>query len=141
MSRKVIIVAIVAVALAGGGAAWLILSKPALPPGFAGVNGRLEAKQVDIATKYPGRIKEVLADEGDTVNEGQVIATMDTEPLEAELRNAEAKIREADDNRRTALAEVTVKKAELNYSNKQYRRSKELVARGAVSEQEADIDL
>jgi hypothetical protein len=61
MSRKVIIVAIVALALVGGGAAWLILSKPALPPGFAGVNGRLEAKQVDIATKYPGRIKEVLA--------------------------------------------------------------------------------
>jgi len=66
---------------------------------------------------------------------------MDTEPLEAELRNAEAKIREAEDNRRTAFAEVTVKKAELTYSDKQYRRSKELVVRGAVSEQERDIDL
>ena len=84
--RKVILVAIVAIALAGGVAAWLILSKPALPPGFAGVNGRLEAKQVYIATKYPGRIKEVLVDEGDTVDEGQVVATMDTEPLEAQLR-------------------------------------------------------
>jgi multidrug efflux pump subunit AcrA (membrane-fusion protein) len=78
MSRKVIIVAIVALALAGGGAAWLILSKPALPPGFAGVNGRLEAKQVDIATKYPGRIKEVADDEGDTVDEGQIVATVET---------------------------------------------------------------
>src|SRR6201988_3092635 len=141
MSRKVIIVAIVALALAGGGAAWLILSKPALPPGFAGVNRRLEAKQFDIATKHPGRIKEVLADEGDTVNEGQVVATMDTEPLEAQLRQAEAQIREAQDNRRTAQAQVVVKKAELAYSDKQYRRSKELVVRGAVSEQEADIDL
>ena len=73
------------------------LQTPTLPPGFAGVNGRIEAKQVDIATKYPGRIKEVLADEGDTVDEGQVVATMDTEPLEAQLRNAEAKIREAED--------------------------------------------
>ena len=141
MSRKVIIIAIVALALAGGGAAWLILSKPALPPGFAGVNGRLEAKQVDIATKFPGRIKEVLADEGDTVDEGKVVATMDTEPLEAQLRQAEAQIREAQDNRRTAQAEVVVKKAELAYSDKQYRRSKELVVRGAVSEQERDIDL
>ena len=141
MSRKVIIVAIIALALAGGGAAWLILSKPALPPGFAGVNGRLEAKQVDIATKYPGRIKEVLADEGDTVDEGQIVATMDTEPLEAQLRQAEAQIREAQDNRRTAQAEVVVKKAELVYSDKQYKRSKELVVRGAVSEQEMDIDL
>src|ERR1700739_4175388 len=141
MSRKVIIVAIVALALAGGGAAWLILSKPALPPGFAGVNGRLEAKQVDIATKYPGRIKEVRADEGDTVDEGQIVATMDTEPLEAQLRQAEAQIREAQDNRRTAQAEVVVKRAELVYSDKQYKRSKELVVRGAVSEQEMDIDL
>jgi HlyD family secretion protein len=141
MSRKVTIIAVVLVILAGGGAAWLYFSKPALPPGFAGVNGRIEAKQVDIATKYPGRIKEVLADEGDTVEEGQTVATMDTEPLEAQLRNAEAKIREAQDNRRTAQAEVVVKKAELSYSTKQYRRSKELVVRGAVSEQERDIDL
>jgi HlyD family secretion protein len=141
MSRKLILIAIAIVAIGGGAVAWLILSKPGLPEGFAGVNGRLEAKQVDIATKYPGRIKEVLADEGDTVDEGQVVATMDTEPLEAELRNAEAKIREAEDNRRTAFAEVTVKKAELTYSDKQYRRSKELVVRGAVSEQERDIDL
>jgi HlyD family secretion protein len=141
MLRKVILSSAIAVAIIGGVAAWLIFSKPALPPGFAGVNGRLEAKQVDISTKYPGRIKEVLADEGDTVDEGQVVATMDTEPLEAELRNAQAKIREAEDNRRTALAEVVVKKAELTYSDKQYKRSQGLVARGAVSEQERDIDL
>jgi HlyD family secretion protein len=141
MLKKVILVAVAAIAITGGIVAWLILSKPTLPPGFAGVNGRIEAKQVDIATKYPGRIKEVLADEGDTVDEGKVVATMDTEPLEAQLRNAEAKIREAEDNRRTALAEVVVKKAELTYSDKQYRRSKELVVRGAVSEQEMDIDL
>jgi HlyD family secretion protein len=128
MLRKVVLVAIAAVAIAGGVAAWLILSKPALPPGFAGVNGRLEAKQVDIATKYPGRIKEVLAEEGDTVDEGHVVATMDTEPLEAQLRNAQAKIREAEDNRRTAQAEVVVKRAELAYSDKQYKRSKELVS-------------
>jgi HlyD family secretion protein len=141
MSRKLIFIGIVAVVAGGGAVAWLILSRPALPPGFAGSNGRLEAKQIDIATKYPGRIKEVLADEGDTVNAGQVVATMDTEPLEAQLRNAEAKIREAEDNRRTALAEVTVKQAEFAYSDKQYRRSKQLVVRGAVSEQEAEIDL
>src|SRR4029077_6959537 len=58
-----------------------------------------------------------------------------------QLRQAEAQIREAQDNRRTAQAEVVVKKAELTYSDKQYTRSKELVIRGAVSEQERDIDL
>src|SRR5882724_439422 len=123
MSRKIILIGIVAVVAGGGAVAWLILSKPALPPGFAGGNGRLEAKQIDIATKYPGRIKTVLADEGDTVDAGQVVATMDTEPLEAQLREAEAQTVEAQDNRRTALAEVAVKRSELAYANKQYTRS------------------
>lgn len=141
MSRRLIAIVAAAVAIGGGVVAWFIFSKPALPPGFAGGNGRLEAKQVDIATKYPGRIKQVLADEGDTVDAGQVVATMDTEPLEAQLRQAQAQIREAQDNRRTALAEVTVKQAEFAYADKQYKRSKDLVTRGAVSEQERDIDF
>jgi len=66
---------------------------------------------------------------------------MDTEPLEAQLRAANAKIREAQDYRNTALAEVNVKQTELEFADKQYKRSKELVVRGAVSEQERDIDL
>lgn len=140
MSRRLIALVAAAVVIGGGVVAWFVFSKPALPPGFAGGNGRLEAKQVDIATKYPGRIKEVLADEGDTVDAGQVVATMDTEPLEAQLRQAQAQIREAQDNRRTALAEVTVKQAQFAYSDKQYKRSAQLVTRGAISEQERDID-
>ncbi len=141
MSRKLILGAIMVATVGGAVIAWLILSKPLLPPGFAGGNGRLEAKQIDIATKYPGRIKTVLADEGDTVDAGQIIATMDTEPLEAQLRAAQAQIVEAQDNRRTALAEVSVKRSELAYADKQYKRSRDLVVRGAVSEQERDIDL
>lgn len=141
MSRKLVFSAVIIIAVVAGAAAWLILAEPALPPGFAGANGRLEAKQIDIAAKYPGRVKTILADEGDTVEAGQIVATMDTEPLEAQLRNAEARIREARDNQRTALAEVAVKQSELAYYDKQYKRSKELVVRGAVSEQERDIDL
>src|SRR5215831_15918064 len=56
---------------AGGVAAWLIFSGPKLPHGFAGGNGRLEANQVYVASKYPGRVLEVLFNEGDTVDAGQ----------------------------------------------------------------------
>src|SRR5215470_11457081 len=141
MSKKLIFITAAVVVIGGGAIAWVVLSKPALPPGFAGSNGRLEAKQVDIATKYQGRIAEVLADEGNTVDAGQIVARMDTQPLEAQLRNAEANIRQEEDNRRTAQADVVVKQAEFTYSTKQYNRSKELVGRGAVSEQERDVDL
>jgi len=34
---------------------------------LAGGNGRLEANEIYVATKYPGRIKEIMFDEGDTV--------------------------------------------------------------------------
>ena len=141
MSKKQLILVFAVLVIAGGAiAAWLILSKPGLPPGFAAGNGRLEAKEVDIAAKYPGRLKTVLVDEGDTVDTGQVVATIDTEPLEAQLRSAEAQIREAQDNLRTAQAEVRVKQAEYDYSAKQYKRSQALVTSGAVSQQELDVD-
>ena len=140
MSKRLITIVVLAVVVAGGVAAWVVFSKPALPPGIVGGNGRLEAKQVDVATKHQGRIKEVLADEGQMVDQGQIVARMDTEPLEAQLRNAEAQTREAQDNRNTALAQVSVKQAEFAYSDKQYKRSAQLVTRGAVSEQERDID-
>jgi HlyD family secretion protein len=42
---------------------------------------------------------------------------------------------------RTAQAQVRVKKSELDYAEKQYKRSKQLVTTGAVSGQEADVDL
>ncbi len=141
MSRKLILIAVAGVIAAGGLTAWLLLRTPGLPPGFAGGNGRLEAREVDVAAKYSGRLKTVLADEGDTVEAGQVVATIDTEPLEAQLRSSRAKIREAQDQLRTALAEVRAKQAEWVYADKQAKRSKALVKGGAVSEQEAEVDI
>ena len=140
MSRRLILIVIVVIAVGGGIAAWMILSKPALPPGFAGGNGRLEAQEIYVSTKFPGRIKDVLFDEGDTVEAGQVVARMDTEALEAQLREAEAQVTSAEDSRNVALAQVRVKDAAYSYAAKQYARSKELVGKGAVSQQEAEID-
>lgn len=128
------------IAAAAGTAAWIYFSKPDLPPGFVASNGRLEANQLFIAARRPGRVKDVLFDEGDTVEAGQVVARMDTESLGAELRAAEAKSTEAEDSRKVALAEVAVKRAKLGYTEKQYKRSQELVTKGAVSQQEAEID-
>jgi HlyD family secretion protein len=124
----------------GGGVAWYLLSQPALPAGFAAGNGRLEATQIYVASKYPGRVKDVLFNEGDTVETGQVVARMDTTALEAQLREAQAQIKAAQDGRRVSLAQVAVKQADYNFAEKQYARSKELVTRGAVSGQEAELD-
>jgi HlyD family secretion protein len=143
-----ILIIVGVVVVAGGLVAWLLLSKPKLPPGFFGSNGRLEATELYVSAKYPGRIKEVLFNEGDTVEAGQVVARLDTEPLEEQLNQAlaqitaaEAKIKEAQQNRNYVLAQVKAKQAEAVYTRKQYERSQELVPQGAVSQKEAEIDL
>ncbi len=140
MRKRTILIAAAAVVAVGGAAAWFILRKPALPPGFAGGNGRLEATQVFVSTKYPGRIAEVLYNEGDTVQAGQVLARMDTSALQEQLNAQVAKIREAEASRNVALADISVKRANYNYADTQYGRSKYLVTRGAVSQQEAETD-
>ena len=138
--KRILYLAIGAGAAAGGVLAYTILTAPALPPGFAGGNGRLEANQLYVATKYPGRIAEILFNEGDTVEAGQVVARIDTSALDAQLRQAQAEIVEARDRRNTALAQVQVKQADNNYAQKQAERSTQLVKTGAISEQEAEVD-
>jgi HlyD family secretion protein len=127
------------VAIAGV-AAWWIFSPPALPAGFSAGNGRLEVNQIYVASKYPGRVAEVLFNEGDTVNAGQVVARMDTAALEAQLREAEAQVQAAKDAWASARAQVDVKSAQYDYAAKQDARSSQLVRTGAVSGQEAEID-
>ena len=138
--RKLILICLVVLAVGVGIVLWWVFSRPKLPPGFAGGNGRLEMQQYDVSTKWPGRLTKVLVDEGDTVDKAQVVATVDTEPLEAQLRSSEAKIKQAQDDLRTAQARIQAKQAELAYNTGEYKRSKQLVTRGAVSQQEADLD-
>jgi HlyD family secretion protein len=140
MSKRAGYATLAAILAGAGVAAWYIFSPPALPAGFAAGNGRLEANEIYVATKYPGRVSTILFNEGDTVEAGQVVARMDTSALDAQLRQALAQITEAEDSRRVALAQVAVKQADYNYADKENERSRQLVTRGAVSQQEAEID-
>lgn len=44
--------------------------------GFVQGNGRIEAVEIDVATKVAGRVDEILAREGEFVKAGQVVARM-----------------------------------------------------------------
>jgi HlyD family secretion protein len=139
-SRRTIYIASLAGLAAAGAIGWYILSPPALPPGFAAGNGRLEANEIYVATKYAGRVRTILFNEGDTVEAGQTVARMDTSALDAQLRQEEAQILESENSRKVALAQIAVKQADYNYAQSQNQRSQQLVTRGAVSGQEAEID-
>ncbi|HEX6119616.1 MAG TPA: biotin/lipoyl-binding protein [Dongiaceae bacterium] len=88
-------IAIVAVVAGAGFLAWQSLKPAGLPDGLASGNGRIEAVEIDVAAKTPGRIKEILANEGDFVTAGQILARMDTAVLEAQRREAEAQLQQA----------------------------------------------
>lgn len=43
---------------------WQVLKPADLPEGIVSGNGRIEAVEIDISAKAPGRIREIVADEG-----------------------------------------------------------------------------
>ena len=53
-----------------------------LPEGMYVGNGRLEATEVQVASKTPGRLAEVVVDEGDKVTKGQALAVMEAMKME-----------------------------------------------------------
>src|SRR5690606_14648965 len=91
---------------------WNEMQPATLGDAFASGNGRIEATEIDIATKHAGRVIEILASEGDFVTVGQAIARMDTEVLEAQLAEADAQLRKSQSVERTAEAMVTLRESE-----------------------------
>lgn len=148
------LIVIALVAVVGGYLAWKEFFSSALPPGIASGNGRVEAVEIDIATKIAGRIKEIYVDEGDFVTAGQVVARMDTAQLEAQRRQAQAQFHRAQIGVDTAKSLVTQRKAEktaavavvaqreaeLDAAESKFKRSEELVKTNVVSQQTLDDD-
>lgn len=135
-----LMVAMLVIAVAAGLYAWKRLTPAPLPPGFAVSNGRLEARQVEIATKLAGRIEAVLAREGDFVEAGQIIARMDTSTLRAQLQEARANVARARTAVDTSAAVVEQRRSELELAGRTLKRSQELVKGGFISSEKLDAD-
>jgi len=139
-TKLIIILVILAAVGVGGWVLWNKAQDSGLPPGIATGNGRIEATEYDIATKRAARAAEVLVDEGDMVEAGQILARMDTEDLDAQLRQAKAVLREARESKRYAQAIVVQRESELVYAKTQLKRSLSLVKQGHVSKEQVDQD-
>src|SRR4051794_10825062 len=109
-----LIVAAIVVLAGIGYYAWRTFANPGLPEGIASGNGRIEATEIDVAAKIPGRIGEILVREGDFVTVGQVLVHMNTDQLEAKRRQAQAELRRAQIGIDTAKSLVVQRDAERN---------------------------
>ncbi len=141
-NRAKYLVAGTLVLLAGGGfVLWKSLQVEELPPGFASGNGRIEATEVDVATKAPGRVEAVLVKEGDMVEAGQVLAQMDAAVLRALLQEAEAWQRQAEGERNVSIAIAKRREAEHALAQKDLDRAVPLAKQNAISQQKLDTDV
>ena len=115
-----------ALALVGGGYLyWNSQMTARVPTGLASANGRIEVERVDIAAKLAGRVAEIRVKEGDFVQQGAIIAQIDTAELRAQLAAAKASVQRAVAAIARAEAEIAIREAEHNLSELEMRRAKE----------------
>lgn len=117
-------------------------------------NGRIEATEIDIASRTSARIKEIVVQEGDYVKAGEILVYMDTDVLNAQQREVQGKLLQANNfvavkqstliqrKSEKIVAEAVLKQreAELVVAEKRWNRSLKLVSEGAASQQVADDD-
>lgn len=137
--RSIVLAALVVLVVAVGGSYYYYKStQRTLPPGIAFGNGRIEADEIAIATKYAGRIAEIKFQEGDLVKPGQVLARMDTSELEASERAAAGAVAQRTKDADAARAQIKVRQSELDLANSELKRGQVLVTRDAISRQRVE---
>jgi HlyD family secretion protein len=103
MRRRIIPILILLV-LAGG--AYVLTSRAEAQSGALTASGTIETTDVTVAPEAGGRVLNVLANEGDTVQAGQVIIQMDDSLLKAQLVQTQQSV---------AAAQASLKAAQANY--------------------------
>ena len=154
LKTKLIPILIVAAVALAGYYGWSRL-KPAGPgAGFVSGNGRIEATEVDVATKLPGRVDDIMVAEGEFVTAGQPLAKMQVQSLEAQrdearaqhqqlinaVASAEAQVAARASDKAAMQALVAQRESELDAAQRRLVRSETLAREGATSRQELDDD-
>ena len=137
------IVGAIVLALGGLGAYFLLSGgdgRP-VPRGIVSANGRIEAVQVDVATKIPGRIESIAVSEGDLVKKGDEVAQIDTAQLQAQLLRAEADVARAESQVAQADAQIAQVEAQLKLAERELQRASTLREQGHTSQETYDTRL
>jgi HlyD family secretion protein len=129
--RAVLLVLLLAIgAGAGIGWVWWQQHQTLLPPAIAYGNGRLEADEIDIDTKFASRIAKLFVDEGDMVAAGQVVAMMDTQDLQASLKKSKALVEMGQRALDEAKANLVQQQTQVKLAQQELDRTSALVPKG-----------
>ena len=154
-SKKKWIVACAVVVVIGIALAVWIKMKPSGPGvGFVSGNGRVEATDIDIATKLAGRVLNIMVNEGDFVKAGQPLAQMQVDVLDAQrdearaqsaqavtaVASAEAQVAARNSDTASTQAVVGQRASELDASQRRLARTESLATNGVATLQDLDDD-
>src|SRR5215469_10205316 len=94
--------------------------------------------KVEVKSKASGIVKKLMVDAGDRVKQGQVLAELDKEELQAQVRGDEAQLSAAEANLRAAEADVERGKVDAEGVDvptlqRAYERAKSMASEGVVS--------
>jgi HlyD family secretion protein len=131
---------LLAVLLLGGAAGgarlyWLRHIQVQIPLSISWSNGRLESDEIDISTKFAGRLAELDADEGDTVDAKQVVARMDTQDLAVLLKKAQAQVELAQKALDETNANVIQQQTQVTLASQEMERTRSLLQNGYATKE------
>ncbi len=106
-----------------------------LPDGIDKAEGRIEATQVDVSSKYPGQLAEISVEEGTRVAIGQVIGRVSSPEFEAQLRAAQSDLQAAQDGLAGAESEIASRRSALEFAKSDFERGQALMKSGFITKQ------
>ena len=109
-----------------------------LPKGIAQSNGRIEGQEIEIASKYPGRLVAVDVHEGDTVEAGQVLARLDDREYRAQLLGAQAQVLRAESALSEVDAQISQRDSDRALAQSSFDRINALFQKGHATAQMRD---
>ncbi|MGI9951977.1 efflux RND transporter periplasmic adaptor subunit [Moorellaceae bacterium AZ2] len=115
------------------------------------VDGMVEAEEVDVAAKIPGRIQSIQVREGDTVKAGQVLAYIEVKELKEKEKQAQAAVEAARaqyEKAKNALllqekaseADIQAAQAAVNQAMSQYDKAKKGPRAQQIEQARAKLD-
>lgn len=122
------IVVVMSIALTVG---WLWFHEEPLPEGLIQANGRIEGDHYSVASKFPGRVIELKAREGDGVAKGQVLAHLDDAQIQAKISQAYNAVI-------AAQAQCDAADTSEQQGRRDNKRLQNLLDKNSVSQQEAE---
>lgn len=146
-TKRILIIAAVIVII---GAGWLWMQRGSRDGDALNLYGNVDIREVQLAFRQSGRVAQMLFDEGDHVEPGAHMATLDAQPFEEALAAADAAVAVAQadlDKLRRGLRPQEIAQAQeaLNQAlavardtERNFDRQSQLLASGAASQKTVD---